>query len=150
MKKLLGIVILGLFLSGNAYSKEISLECGSKDEYENMLYVKVDKKKFEIFQPSSGNKVIFKTSRFDDYLINTIPRGLDKASTSHDTHLTDWKSWDENKFIKDYIYSVAIERVQGLIAVGRSTIPWVEGKKYTEYDFESFWELKCKELKKKF
>tara|TARA_B100001057_G_scaffold88909_1_gene85099 strand:+ start:236 stop:688 length:453 start_codon:yes stop_codon:yes gene_type:complete len=150
MKKLLGIVVLGLLLSGNAYSKEISLECGSKDEFENMLYVKVDKKKFEIYQPSSANRVIFKTSKFDDYIISTIPRGLDKASTGHDTYLTDWKSWDESKFIKDYIYSVGIERVQGYIAIARSTEPWVEGKKYTEYDFKIFWDLKCKELKKKF
>ena len=55
---------------------------------------------------------------------------------------------DENKFIKDYIYSVGIERVQGYIGIGRSTTPWVKGKK--EYDFEIYWELKCKELKSKF
>ena len=148
MKKLLGIVVIGLLLGGNAYSKEINLECGSKDDFDNMLYVKVNKKKFEIYQPSSANKVVFKTSRFDEYVINTKPRGLDKATTNHDTHLTHWESWDESKYIKDYIYSVGIERVQGYIGIGRSTTPWVKGKK--EYDFEIYWELKCKELKSKF
>jgi len=148
MKKLLSILILGLLLSGNAYAEKISLECGSQSDFENMLYIKADKKKFEIYQPSSANRVIFITSRFDDYVINTKPRGLDKASTGHDTHLTDWESWDKSKYIRDYIYSVGIERVQGYVGIARSTTPWVEGKK--NYDFEVYWELPCKKLDKKF
>jgi len=149
MKKLFStILVLGLMLNGNAYAKTINLECGSQEDFGNMLYVKIDKKNFEIYQPSSANRVIFKTSRLDDYVINTKPRGLDKASTSYDTHLTHWESWDENKYIKDHIYSIGIERVQGYIGIARSTTPWIEGKK--EYDFDVYWELPCKTIDKKF
>ena len=148
MKKNIFILIFSFFFIEISYSKEIKLECGSKDDFKNMLYVKVDKKTFEIYQPSSANRVKFKTHRFDDYVINGRPRGLDKATTTHDTHLTNWESWDESKFIRDHIYSVGIERVQGFLGIGRSISPWIDGKE--EYEFEIFWELECKELEKKF
>ena len=52
MKKLLGIVVLGLLLSGNAYSKEVLLKkCfnlayqNSFDEKQNYYYFKIDTSK---------------------------------------------------------------------------------------------------------
>jgi hypothetical protein len=100
MKKLLGIVVLGLLLSGNAYAEKVNLECGDKSNFNDMLYVKANKKTLEVYQPSSGNKLKFKVQRFDEYAIATVGRGLDKASTSYDTHLTDWDAWDGSFYIK--------------------------------------------------
>ena len=45
MKKLLGIVVLGLFLSGNAYSKIISLNCDNSDKIFEKSEIKIDTKK---------------------------------------------------------------------------------------------------------
>ncbi len=36
MKKLLGIMVLGLFLSGNAYAKNISIKCVGKNQVINI------------------------------------------------------------------------------------------------------------------
>ena len=147
MKKLLGIVVLSLLLISNAYAEKISLECGDQSNFDQMLYVKANKKILEIYQPSSGNRLKFKVDKMNDYKITTIARGLDKASTSYDTYLTDWDAWDESKFIKDHVYKIGVERVQGYVGVGRSNEPWTGSKAYT---YQVFWEVPCKKLEKKF
>ena len=147
MKKLLGIVVLGLLLSGNAYAEKVNLECGDKSNFNDMLYVKANKKTLEVYQPSSGNKLKFKVQRFDEYAIATVGRGLDKASTSYDTHLTDWDAWDGSFYIKEHVYKIGIERVQGYVGVARSKTPWIGPG---QYEYEVFWELPCKKLDKKF
>lgn len=48
MKKLLEIVVLCLFLSGNAYSKIISLNCDNSDKIFEKSEIKIDTKKKEI------------------------------------------------------------------------------------------------------
>ena len=41
MKKLLGIVVLGLLLSGNGYAEEIYLACGKKNKDKiNIVFIK--------------------------------------------------------------------------------------------------------------
>ena len=65
MKKLLGILVLGLLLSGNAYAKKITLDCsGSSDAWE--------KKEFEI---NTSSKVIKEISIWnDDWMKNATPK----------------------------------------------------------------------------
>ena len=147
MKKVLGIVVLGLLLVTNAYGEKISLECGDQSNFDKMLYVKANKKILEIYQPSSRNRLKFKVDIMNDYEITTIARGLDKASTSYDTFLTDWDAWDESKFIKDHVYKIGFERVQGYIGIGRSNEPWTGPGTYS---FQVIWEGQCKKLEKKF
>tara|TARA_B100000989_G_C19235460_1_gene341748 strand:+ start:98 stop:541 length:444 start_codon:yes stop_codon:yes gene_type:complete len=147
MKKLLAIMVLGLLLSGNAYGEKISLECGDQSNFDRMLYVKIDKKILEIYQPSSRNRLKFKVDRMNEYEITTIGRGLDKASTSYDTYLTDWDAWDESKFIKNHIYKIGFERVQGYIGIARSNEPWTGAGKYS---YQVIGEAPCKKLEKKF
>ncbi len=147
MNKLLWIVVLSLLLVTNAYAEKISLECGDQNNFDQMLYVKANKKILEIYQPSSRNKLKFKVDIMNEYEITTIARGLDKASTSYDTYLTDWDAWDESKFIKDHVYKIGFERVQGFIAVGRSNKPWTGPGTYS---FQVIWEGQCKKLEKKF
>ena len=46
MKKLLGIIVLGLLLSGNAYAKDVKLICnGIKDDGISHVVIINDKKK---------------------------------------------------------------------------------------------------------
>ena len=144
MKKLLGIVVMGLLLSSNAYALKLNLECGSGGE---RLYVKINKKTIEIVEPSQRNKIKFKVDYIDDYRIDGMGRGLDKASTSYDTHLRVWDGWDGDEYIKNYIHNIQFERVKGYLGFYRSTEPWTGKKKY---NFERLWELPCKKLDKKF
>ena len=145
MKKLLVIVVLGLLLSSNAYALKLSLECGSDVE---RLYIKINKKIIEIVEPSKGNKIKFKVDYIDDYKIEGLGRGLDKASTRYDTHLRVWDGWDEDKYIKTHIYTVQFERVYGYLGFYRSTESWTGGGK--KYKFNRLWELPCTKLDKKF
>ena len=147
MKKLLAIVVLGLLWSSNAYAERVNLECGDQSNFNQMLYVKVNKRTLEVYQPSSGNRLKFKVLEMNEYKITTQGRGLDKASTRYDTHLTNWDSWDDSKFIKDHLYKIGIERVQGYVGVGRSIEPWTGKKKY---NYEILWEVPCKKFNKKF
>jgi len=147
MKKLLAIIVLGLLLSSNTYAESVNLECGDQSNYNQMLYVKANKRTLEVYQPSSGNRIKFKVLEMNEYKITTQGRGLDKATTSYDTHLTNWDLWDDSKFIKDYLYKIGIERVQGYVGVGRSIEPWTGKKKYK---YEILWEVPCKKFNKKF
>ena len=48
MKKLLGIVVLGLLLSGNAYADPTKFKCINKDGTEREYILSIDLKKEEI------------------------------------------------------------------------------------------------------
>ena len=83
----------------------------------------------------------------NDYKIQTYGRSLNKSKTKYDTHLTVWKWWDYDKYVKDYGYMIIVERVQGKIIITRSKNPYDESKSgsvtFTEYD-----KLSCKKLEK--
>jgi len=71
MKKLLGILVLGLLLSGNAYAKIITFNCGD-------LHAAWEKKEFEI---NTSSKVIKETSIWsDDWMKNATPKITSKIS----------------------------------------------------------------------
>ena len=53
----------------------------------------------------------------------------------------------EDVYIRDYIYAIALQRVEGILGIVRSTRPWDGSGKY---DMELIWELTCKKLDKKF
>ena len=154
MKKILGILVLGLgvivlvfLLNINSSAKKINLECGDRSYPKRILYAKVDKNTLEIYIPSSEDRLKFKVDVFDDYKIQTYGRSLNKSKTKYDTHLTVWKWWDYDKYVKDYGYMIIVERVQGKIIITRSKNPYDESKSgsvtFTEYD-----KLSCKKLEK--
>ena len=145
MKKLLGVLVLGLLLSGNAYALKLNLECGTA---EDRLYVKIDRKTIEIVEPSKGNKIKFKVDTYDDFTIEAESRGLHKDTTGHDTHLRVWEGWDLDKYRRDHLYTIQFERVKGYFGFYRSTVPWSKNKK--KYTYNRLWELPCKKLDKKF
>jgi len=66
MKKLLGILVLGLLLSGNAYAKT-KLICQSiLDKIEgNIVNINFDDKTIDVFQGSGGNKLTFKVKQHE-------------------------------------------------------------------------------------
>jgi len=69
MKKLLGIVVLGLLLSGNAYSEEIELSCNGKYQNKEVsAVISVDKTKKEIIVK---NEVAFFAEDFKNYNYKT-------------------------------------------------------------------------------
>ena len=109
------------------------------------FFLRVFSSRFAFFETHSNEDDIH--SKMNDYKITTIGRGLDKASTSYDTYLTDWDAWDESKFIKDHVYKIGVERVQGYVGVGRSNEPWTGSKAYT---YQVIWEVPCKKLEKRF
>ena len=146
MKKLLGIVVLGLLISNIAYALKLELRCGEKTDM--LLYIRIDDEIIHIFEPNTNNKIRFKVKAINDYGIISHGRRLDKATTSHDTHLTTWTGWEEDdKYIRDHMHSVAIDRTEGKFIFGRSTEPWAGEK---NYDYKPVWEVPCRKLEKKF
>ena len=79
MKKLLGIIVLGLLFCGNAYAK-VKLQCqGLVDIVEkNIIYVNFDEKFIDIIQGSGGNKVTFEVNKIDETLVQSWNRPLEK------------------------------------------------------------------------
>ena len=63
MKKLLGIVVLSLLLSGNAYASKVKLICqGLLEKIEgHNFYINFDEKTIDVLQGAYGNKLTFKT-----------------------------------------------------------------------------------------
>jgi hypothetical protein len=129
MKKLLGIVVLGLLLSGNAHATKVKLVCQGllqKIEGHN-FYINFDDKTIDVFQGAYGNKLTFKVKRNDDYWVISHLRSLLKGDTSYDTHVTDWINWDSEKH-KYHLYEVQIDRINGMAIIMRSKKPYKEGK----------------------
>ena len=129
MKKVLGIVVLGLLLSGNAYAAKVKLICQGllqKIEGHN-FYINFDDKTIDVLQGAYGNKLTFKVKQNDDYWVISHLRSLLKGDTSYDTHVTDWINWDseDNKY---HLYQVQIDRIEGLAVIMRSKKPYKEGK----------------------
>ena len=103
MKKLLGIIVLGLLLSGNAYSK-VKLQCqGLVEKVEkNIIHVNFDENFIEIIQGSGGNKVSFEVNTVDETHVKSWDRPLEKNAKqviqsgeviTYDTFISDWNEW---------------------------------------------------------
>ena len=62
MKKLLGILVLGLLLSSNAYAGKVKLICqGLLEKIEGYnFYINFDDKTIDVLQGAYGNKLTFK------------------------------------------------------------------------------------------
>ena len=127
MQKILSIVVLSLLLSGNAYAKDINLQCiGIEDESLESLVtgreirVIFNKKIVEI--NDGKNLLEFKVRSYEQDMVLTKWRGLEKGNTTYNTHVTDWKKWDGIEY-KDHLYQIAINRLDGELYQIRSTEP---------------------------
>ena len=159
MKKLLGIIVLGLLLSGNAYAK-VKLQCqGLVEKVEkDIIHVNFDEKFIEIIQGSGGNKVSFEVNTVDETHVKSWDRPLEKNAKqviqsgeviTYDTFISDWNEWFSADF-KDRLWIVYIDRLQGLVGVGHSKISYKKrnkkSKKNRKKNIEIEWALQweCK------
>ena len=142
MKKLLGIVVLGLLLSGNAYAK-VKLQCQGLLEVveKNIIYVNFNEKIIDIIQGSGGNKVTFEVNRIDETRIQSWNRPLEKNAKhitksgevlTYDTFISDWNEWYSDEF-KDRFWAVYIDRLQGEVQVGYSKENYIKSNKDKKY-----------------
>ena len=157
MQKILSIVVLGLLLSGNAYAKDINLQCiGIEDESLESLFtgreirVIFNKKIVEI--NDGKNLLEFKVRSYEQDMVLTKWRGLEKGNTTYNTHVTDWKKWDHIGY-KDHLYQIAINRLDGELYQVRSTEP-VTSKSmivdFSKYKTEFVLAYECKTQEQKF
>jgi hypothetical protein len=157
MKKLLSILVLGLLLSGSAYSKEINLKCIDIENAslespltDKEIRVIFNKKIVEI--NDGKNLLEFKVRSYEQDMVLTKWRGLEKGNTTYNTHVTDWKKWDHIGY-KDHLYQIAINRLDGELYQVRSTEP-VTSKSmivdFSKYKIELVLAYKCKIHEQKF
>jgi hypothetical protein len=148
MKKLLGILVLGLLLSNNAYAKT-KLKCMGLLEMveKDLVYVSFDDKTIEIFQGSGGNKLEFNVKHIDEYFVESYARSLEKGVTQYDTHVSDWNAWYSDKN-KKHLWWVNIDRMGGTVAVVMSKKPYKKGKKSFKPELIYDWECKKSGLSK--
>ena len=142
MKKLLGIIVLVLLLSGNAYSK-VKLQCqGLVEKVEkDIIHVNFDEKFIEIIQGSGGNKVSFEVNTLDKTHVKSCDRPLEKNAKhiiksgevlTYDTFISDWNEWYSADF-KDRFWIVYIDRLQGVVQVGYSKETYIKANKDKKY-----------------
>ena len=145
MKKLLGIVVLGLLLSSNAYAEKVKLICqGLLERIEgHNFYINFDDKTIDVLQGAYGNKLTFKVDVYNEYTVSSHLRSLLKGDTSYDTHVTDWINWDSDKY-KHHLYGVVIDRIEGIAGIVRSKKPYKEGKKTYKLVPLDEWGMQCK------
>ena len=151
MKKLLGIVVVSLLLSGNAYAEKAKLKCQGLlgQVYDQFIYVNFDKNFIEVVQGSGGNKVKFKVNNYDEYFIESYWRVLEKGRTgfngdnySYKTSISDWNEWYSVK-LKKSLWGVKIDRMEGLVGIGVTLEPYAKGVK-KKYNVEEAYTLECK------
>ena len=145
MKKLLGIVVLGLLLSSNAHAARVKLICqGLLEKIEgHNFYINFDDNTIDVLQGAYGNKLTFKVQRNDEYWVISHLRSLLKGDTSYDTHVTDWINWDTDEH-KYHLYGVEIDRIEGMAFIVRSKKPYKEGKKTYKLVPLDDWGMQCK------
>ena len=142
MKKLLGIIVLGLFLSGNAYAK-VKLQCQGLVEIveKNIIYVNFDEKFIDIIQGSGGNKVSFEVNKIDETRVQSWDRPLEKNAKhiiksgevlTYDTFISNWNEWYSDEF-KDRFWVVYIDRLLGEVQVGYSKESYIKSNKDKKY-----------------
>ena len=147
MKKAIVIVVLGLLFCNNSFSKDIKLNCVSEDE-EHKVYVAFNKKKIQVLGFSGSNQLEFKVEVYNDIIVKSLGRGLEKGKTSYDGYISDWNAWDNEKY-KEHLYQVIIERVEGIFGIARSKKPW-HGTGTYDFEIVSGKAFICTKLEKKF
>ena len=155
MKKLLSIIIVSLLLTTNVYAKDINLKCIENESLESLvtdreIRVIFNKKIVEI--NDGKNLLEFKVRSYEQDMVLTKWRGLEKGNITYNTHVTDWKKWDGIEY-KDHLYQIAINRLDGELYQIRSTEPEtsksmkLDGK---NYKIELVLAYKCKTHEQKF
>ena len=107
------------------------------------FYINFDDKTIDVIQGAYGNKLTFKVDVYDEYTVTSHLRSLLKGDTSYDTHVTDWINWDTDEH-KYHLYSVQIDRIEGMAAILRSKKPYKEGKKTYKLVPLDDWGMTCK------
>jgi len=110
------------------FTKNIYLKCVDSPDavdfgYKSIKELRVvfNKKIIEIFDYE--NKLEFKVDSYEQDVVTSQWRGLEKGNTSLDTHVKNWDIWDHIKY-KDHLYRVGINRLDGEIYKIRSKEPW--------------------------
>ena len=109
MKKLLGIIILGLLLSGNAYAKDVKLSCNHIKKEFFLILLMNDNKRFLKIEDIPGSYITLNITNFDKDRID----GYDEY-----VH--------EGKLIQKLNYS--LDRRTGFL---NSNIWWADGDFFT-------------------
>ena len=153
MKKLLlSILIANMLWCNIGYSKDINLKCIENESFVTDREIRVIFNK-KIVEINDGKNLLeFKVRSYEQDMVLTWWRGLEKGNTTYNTHVTDWKKWDGIEY-KDHLYQIAISRLDGELYQIRSTEP--ETSKSMKLDFSKYkTELvlayKCKTHEQKF
>ena len=109
MKKLLGIIVLGLLLSGNAYAKDVKLSCNHIKKESFLILLMNDNKRFLKIEDIPGSYITLNITNFDKDRID----GYDEY-----VH--------EGKLIQKLNYS--LDRRTGFL---NSRIWWADGDLFT-------------------
>ena len=125
MKKILTILIASMLWCNIGYSKDINLKCIENESFESLvtdreIRVIFNKKIVEI--NDGKNLLEFKVRSYEQDMVLTWWRGLEKGNTTYNTHVKDWKKWDGIEY-KDHLYQIAISRLDGELYQIRSTEP---------------------------
>ena len=152
MKKLLGIVVLGLLWCNVSVAEKTKLKCQGVlgQIYNQFIYVNFDKKFIEVIQGSGGNKVKFRVKEYDEYFIEAHWRVLEKGyigsfngdNYKYKTYITDWNEWYSEELRKS-LWGIKIDRMQGLVGIGVTLEPYAKGVK-KKYNLEEAYTLECK------
>ena len=132
MKKLLGIVVLGLLLSVNAYAEIIYINCENTQKNTEFLFkINTLKKKMTLIPGMKGEQV---TTKFNDEIINMRIKDVESF---------DVDPLDKNKFILsnkgDYIFN--LNRVTGKMI-------YLHDNPSKRNEVQSYTNAKCIKVKK--
>jgi len=153
MKRLLlSILIASMLWCNIGYSKDINLKCIENESFVTDREIRVIFNK-KIVEINDGKNLLeFKVRSYDQDMVLTKWRGLEKGNTTYNTHVTDWKKWDRIGY-KDHLYQIAISRLDGELYQIRSTEP-VTSKSmivdFSKYKTELVLAYKCKTHEQKF
>ena len=109
MKKLLGIIVLGLLLSGNAYAKDVKLSCNHIKKESFLILLMNDNKRFLKIEDIPGSYITLNITNFDKDRIE-----------GYDEYIL------EGKLIQKLSYS--LDRRTGFL---NSRIWWADGDLFT-------------------
>ena len=147
MKKLLGILVLGLLWCNVGFAEKTKLICKSllEEVTGNVYNINFDRKTIDVFQGSGGNKLTFEVDRYDDHFIVSHMRILSDHWKGYDTYVTDWNEWASPEW-KSHLWQIQINRIEGVAFIVRSKKPYKEEKKtYKLVNLhEGLGGLKCK------
>jgi len=130
MKKLSLYIFLVLMWCNTSFAEKVKLKCqGILDRIEgDIVYVTFDDKTIEVFQGSGGNKLEFEVQTKNEQWVISHLRSVLKGHTGYDTHVSDWGHWDITES-KKHLYQIQIDRLEGMMAIMRTTKPYKDGKK---------------------